>query len=135
MQYSYIVKVLDGDGKKGYKVHKLRTSKRFTSFTDIKDKLLESLSEHIPGDKFDIGYIEAGRQGVRGKMRWIFSSNDIDDMYKSYNSASKTEVILRCDGRKQAAGKKRPSPAAEEMEAVKNHEHHAVRQSGKQWMK
>ena len=26
VQYSYIVKVLDGDGKKGYKVHKLCTS-------------------------------------------------------------------------------------------------------------
>ena len=49
-------------------------------------------------------------------MRWIFSSDDIDDMYKSYKSASKTEIILWCDGRKQTAGKKRPSAAAEENE-------------------
>jgi len=27
----YIVKVLEGDGKKGNKVHKIRTSKRFTT--------------------------------------------------------------------------------------------------------
>ena len=55
--------------KKGYKVHKLRTSKRFTSCMEIKDQLQESLKEHISCDKFDIGYIEAGRQGVQGKMR------------------------------------------------------------------
>ena len=60
VQYSYIVKVLDGDGKKGYKV----TSKRFTSCMEIKDQLQESLKEHISCNKFDIGYIEAGRQGV-----------------------------------------------------------------------
>ena len=96
VQYSYIVKVLDGDGKKGYKVHELR--KRFTSSMEIKDQLQESLKEHISCDKFGIGYIEAGRQGVRGKMRWIFSSEDINDMYKSYRSASRTEIILWCDG-------------------------------------
>ena len=69
MQYSYIVKVLDGDGKKGYKVHKLRTSKHFTSCMEIKDQLRESLKEHLSCDKFDLGYIEAGRQGIRGKTR------------------------------------------------------------------
>ena len=108
--------MLDGNGKKGYKVHKIRTSKRFTSHTDIKEQLLESLKEHIPANTFDIGYIEAGRQGVRGKMRWIFSSDDIDDMYKSYKSASKTEIILWCDGQKQTTGKKRPLAAAEQNE-------------------
>ena len=46
VQYSYIVQVLDGDGKKGYKVHKLRTSKRFTSSMEIKGQLQESLKEH-----------------------------------------------------------------------------------------
>ena len=35
---------------------------------EIKDQLQKSLKEHISCDKFDIGYIEAGRQGVRGKM-------------------------------------------------------------------
>ena len=95
MQYSYIVKVLDGDGKKGYKVHKLRTSKHFTSCMEIKDQLQESLKEHLSCDKFDVGYIEAGRQGIRGKTRWIFSSEDIDDMYESYKSAGKTEIPRR----------------------------------------
>ena len=37
-------------------------------------------------------------------------------MYKSYKSASKTEIILWCDGQKQISGKKRPSPATEENE-------------------
>ena len=44
---------------------------------EIKDQLQESLKEQISCDEFDIGYIEAGQQGVRGKMRWIFSSEDI----------------------------------------------------------
>lgn len=114
VQYSYIVKVLDGEGKKGYKVHKLCTSKCFTSSMEIKDQLQESFKEHISCDKFDIGYFEAGQQGVQGKMRWIFSSEDINDMYKSFKSASKTEIILWCDGQKQISGEKRPSPATEE---------------------
>jgi len=116
VQYSYIVKVLDGEGKKGYKVHKLCTSKCFTSSMEIKDQLQESFKEHISCDKFGIGYFEAGQQGVQGKMRWIFSSEDINDMYQSYKSASNTEIILWCDGRKQISGKKRPSPATEENE-------------------
>ena len=37
-------------------------------------------------------------------------------MYKSYKSASKTEIILWCDRRKQVSGKTRPSPATEENE-------------------
>ena len=37
-----------------------------------KDQLRESLKEHLLCDKFDIGYIEAGRQGIWGKMRWNF---------------------------------------------------------------
>jgi len=119
VQYSYIVKVLDGDDKKGYKVHKLRTSKRFTSSMEIKDQLQESLKEQISCDKFNIGYIEAGRQGVREKMRWLFCSEVINDMYKSYKSASKTEIILWCDGLKQISGKKRPSPATENEGSIK----------------
>ena len=37
-------------------------------------------------------------------------------MYKSYKSASKTEIILWCDGQKQISGKLRPPPATEENE-------------------
>ena len=98
---------------------------------EIKEQLLESLKEHISCDKFDMGYIEAGWQGVYGKMRWIFSSEDI---YKSYKSASKTEIILWCDGRKQIAVKK-DQLQKNMKEAVKNHEHPVVRLSVKQWMK
>lgn len=81
-----------------------------TSCMEIKDQLWESLKEHFSCDKFDIGHIEAGRQGIRGKTRWIFSSEDIDDMYESYKSAGKTEIILWCDGRRQVAGKKKAIP-------------------------
>lgn len=94
---------------KRYKVHKVRMSKRFTSCMEIKEQLLaRALKEHIACDKFDIGYTEAGQQGVYGKMRWIFSSEP-EDIDKSYKSASKTEITLWCDGRKQIAVKKRPA--------------------------
>ena len=109
---THIVQVLDGDGKKGYKVHKLRTSKHFISSMEIKDQLQESHKEHISCNKFDIGYIEAGRQGVR---------EEINDMYKSYKSASKTEIILWCDGRKQISGKKGHPLLQKKMKAaIKN---------------
>ena len=69
-------------------------------------------------------------------MRWIFSSEDINDMYKSYKSASKTEIILWCDGRKQISGKKGHPLLQKKMKAaVKNREHHVGMQSVKQWMK
>ena len=103
---------------------------------EIKDQLWESLKEHFSCDKFDIGHIEAGRQGIRGKTRWIFSSEDIDDMYESYTSAGKTEIILWCDGRRQVAGKKRQSPTTEENEGgSKKSRTPCGRQFVKQWMK
>ena len=77
--------------------------------------LKEKLNEHVPdSESFDIGYIEPSRQGIRGKTRWIFDHQDIDDMYKAYESAKKKEIILWCEGRKKESSdskraSKRPS--------------------------
>ena len=69
-------------------------------------------------------------------MRLIFSSEDINDMYKSYKSANKTESILWCDGWKQIPGKKGHPLLQKKMKAaVKNREHLLGMQSVKQWMK
>ena len=93
----YLVKVVDPAKKGQYKVHKLRMSVKFTSCSDIRSALSESLAEHVPeGKEYDIGYIEPSKQGVRGKTRWIFDESDIEDMYKEYQEAKKTEIIMTC---------------------------------------
>ena len=97
---SYLVKVVDPAKKGLYKVHKLRTTVNFTKCSDIRSALNESLAEHVPeGGEYDIGYIEPSKQGVRGKTRWIFNESDIEDMYKEYQEAQKTEIVIWCDGR------------------------------------
>jgi len=62
---------------------------------------MKLLKSYVPeNDEFDIGYIEPSKQGARGKMRWIFGNEDVDDMYAAYDTAKKTEVIIWCEGRK-----------------------------------
>ena len=136
MQYSYIVKVLDGDGKKGYKVHKLRTSKHFTSCMEIKDQLQESLKEHLSCDKFDIGYIEAGRQGIRGKQGGFSVQRTL--MICTNHTSLLAKQKLYCgvmDGDRLQGKKGNPLLQKKMKVAVKNCEHPVGRQFVKQWMK
>ena len=46
--------------------------------------------------------IEPSKQGVHGKTRWIFDESDIEDMYKEYQEAKTTEIIIWCEGRAKA---------------------------------
>ena len=39
------------------------------------------------------GYIEPGKQGIRGKVRWIFTADDLKDMYTVYEQKAQTEVL------------------------------------------
>ena len=84
-------------------MHKLHASPRtIISTTEIVSTLKEKLNEHAPdSESFDIGYIEPSRQGIRRKTRWIFYHEDIDDVYKAYESAKKKEKILWGEGRKK----------------------------------
>ena len=62
---------------------------------------MKSLKAYVPeSTDFDMGYIEPSKQGVRGKMRWIFENEEVNDMYAAYDTAKKTEVIIWCEGRK-----------------------------------
>jgi len=120
--YSYMLKVVDPSKKGQYKVHRLRGITRlFTTCSEIRATLKETLSEHVPdSDDFDIGYIEPGKQGIRGKTRWIFDSDDIGDMYREYQTAGKLELIIWCDGRRQdRAYNKRPTAETNEPVACK----------------
>jgi len=69
-EYSYSIKVLDRSkwGTDSYKIHKLRISKKFSSASEIKDQLMNSLKTYVPvSAEFDMGYIEPSKQGARGK--------------------------------------------------------------------
>ena len=62
-EFIYLVKVVDPAKKGQYKVHKLRTSVNFTSCSDVRSALNESLAEHVPeGDEYDIGYTEPSKR-------------------------------------------------------------------------
>ena len=83
----YSVKVVPPDRKAGYQIHKLRayTGKRFMNVEELKSQLQKSLDEHISDESaMNFGYIEPSKQGVRGKMRWIFTADDLKDMYAAY---------------------------------------------------
>lgn len=50
-----------------------------------KSQLQKSLKEHVSDDSdMKFGYIEPSKQGIRGKVRWIFTADDLDDMYTLY---------------------------------------------------
>ena len=119
-EMSYLVKVVDPLRKGQYKVHKLRKTVVFTTCTEIRSAISESLAEHVPADdEYDIGYIEPSKQGVRGKTRWIFNESDIEDMYEEYNSSDKKEIILWCDGCSKSGGKRRCSPPSSSRKKAK----------------
>lgn len=95
----YSVKVINPSKKCEYEVHKLRIDRQFSSVVDLKQQLMNSLQKHVPeSTNFHVGYIEPGKQGIRGKSRWIFTEEDLADMYSAY--AGKSEIILWCDGRR-----------------------------------
>ena len=80
----YSVKVVPPDRKAGYQIHKLRayTGKKFVNVEELKSQLQKSLDERISDESaMNFGYIEPSKQGVRSKMRWIFTADDLKDMY------------------------------------------------------
>ena len=85
----------------------------FTSPLQMKEKLIESFSDHVPGiseiGRFSIGFFES-RNSV-GK-RWIVSPEDLEMMYKKFDPGS--EIPLWCDGKSD--GKKRSSDDGQEAE-------------------
>ena len=94
----YSVKVINPCKKGDYEVHKLRVNRQYSSVLELKKQLVDSLKNHIPNNMdFHVGYIEPGKQGIRGKMRWIFTEEDLADMYSVYRG--KSEILLWCDGR------------------------------------
>ena len=83
----YSVKVVPPDRKAGYQIHKLRvyTGKKFVNVEELKLQLQKSLDEHVSNEStMNFRYIEPSKQGVRGKMRWIFTADDLKDMYAAY---------------------------------------------------
>ena len=78
---------------------------------ELKLQLQKSLKEHVSEDgDMNFSYIEPSKQGVHGKMRWIFTADDLKDMYTAYEQKTQTEVLLWCDGRKVTKDDDVPQP-------------------------
>ena len=107
----------------------------FESVAQLKTQLMDSLKGHVPNKmEFHVGYIEPSKQGIRGKMRWIFSEEDLKDMYTAYTD--KSEIILWCDGQRQKEsetheGRKRPNSEASSTSAPKKGRSLTVEQTKK----
>ena len=86
----------------------LHFDKVFKTPLELKERLIESFHDHVPGipeiDKFSIGFFETGRNS--GK-RWIVSTEDLDRMYSKFESGS--EIPLWCDGKTEITGRKKRS--------------------------
>ena len=97
------MKVINPCKKGDYEVHKLHVNKQYFTVLELKKQLVDSLKNHIPNNMdFHVGYIEPGKQGIRGKMRWIFTEEDLADMYSIYRG--KSEILLWCDGQSPEKG-------------------------------
>ncbi len=92
--YNYVVRFINPQRKSDYKVRKWHDmNERFTSPEGLKEKLVDTFSEHVPETmEFDMGYYtKPGSQ-----KRWIENSKDLEAMY---NSNCNDDITLWCDGR------------------------------------
>lgn len=73
-------------------------NEKFKSVANLKLKLFETLSEHLPPatemSAFEVGYLE-GRRQIK---RWIVADDDVTDMYDNAPS-DENEILLWCDGK------------------------------------
>lgn len=95
-KFLYSVKIINPQKKSEYVVQKLRSSSIFESIEDMKQEL--SIVQGIPSTIDQLGYIEPGH-GIKGKQRWLSSSEDLKDMY--IVNKGREEILLWCSGPKQ----------------------------------
>ena len=108
--FTYSIKILNPSKKTDFIIQKLRISRHFTSVDDIKAQIVSSCEGKVPEDLEQLGYMSPGNQ----KKRWLFTDDDIKDMYREYSG--KKEILLWCHGKgKPDEGKtsKRSCPDSE----------------------
>ena len=95
--YTYTVKVIINPSRKrdAKTLTRHGITDTFTSPLQMKEKLIESFSDHVPGiteiGRFSIGFFES--RNLSGK-RWIISPEDLEMMYKKFDPGSEIPCIL-----------------------------------------
>lgn len=116
-EYCYSVKIINPQKKSDYSLRKWRhVSKRFPSVESMQSQLIKDFGDVLPSRKEDIelGCIKPGH-GAKGRTQWIFTEEDLDDMYKEH--AEKTEIIIwiyRYQEKELTTKKRARSPTAQE---------------------
>ena len=103
--FTYSIKILNPNKKTDFIIQKLRVSCHFTSVDDIKAQIISSCEGKVAEDLEQLGYMSPGNQ----KKRWLFTDNDVKDMYHEYSG--KQEILLWCHGKGKTS--KRSSPDSE----------------------
>ncbi len=93
---SYSLKVIHRDKKSEYSVRKWRDAHltRFESVIALKRKLKKNFSDilgDVTEDEIEMGFIEPGH-GAKGKQQWLMDTDDLRDMYKTYEG--KKDIML-----------------------------------------
>ena len=106
----YRVKVINPKAKKESIVIDWHgVTQKFLTVTDLKEKLVNTLSTHLPQctlDEFNVGYFH-GRPQIKS---WILSEHDLQAMY----DIGSKEILLWCDGKSQDNGGKKRKKASED---------------------
>ena len=89
--YEYSVKIVNQRKKSEFVVVKLKSKERFDDLDNLKKKVAEECNGQVEDPVKQIGYIEPGH-GLRGKLRWLSSNDDLCDMYELFQG--KKELIL-----------------------------------------
>ena len=104
--YEYSLKIINPKKKSDFVVSRLSSKIRFEALEDLKKQVLEEFNQQVQDPIKQIGYIEPGH-GLRGKVRWLSSNVDLQEMYKT--CMGKRELVLWTYAIEESdrAGKKR----------------------------
>ena len=127
--YKYRVKVINPQNKKDFLWLNLHgVTKKFSSPTDLKQQLIESLKDNVPPlsavESFNVGYLQKPSQA----KYWIVSSDDIECMYAQLSG---DEVSLWCDKRTVENGDKTARSSGKTKRSTSNTEGPPTKRSTK----
>ena len=90
--WSYMVKIINPNGKGGYQLQPLDSHKTFERVQELKDCMLTSCHEYIELEKqLHFGYIIPGH-GKKGKQIEIMIDDELQEMYSKYKRGM--EILL-----------------------------------------
>ena len=75
------MKIMNPTKKSEYEVLSMRSKAVYNRVADLKDQVLQEFRDKVQDPVETIGYIEPGH-GLRGKQRWLSSTDDLRAMYQ-----------------------------------------------------